>query len=46
MLTAIRSFSEIRSAQKVIILGDMLELGEKAEAENIRILQELKSIKP
>ena len=46
MLTAIQSFSEIRSEQKVIILGDMLELGEKAESEHIKILQELKSIKP
>ena len=46
MLTAIQSFSEISSEQKVIILGDMLELGEKAESEHIRILQELKSIKP
>jgi UDP-N-acetylmuramoyl-tripeptide--D-alanyl-D-alanine ligase len=46
MLTAIQSFSEIKSEQKVIILGDMLELGDKTESEHIRVLQELKSIKP
>lgn len=46
MITAIQSFSEIRSDQKVIILGDMLELGDKTESEHIKVLQELKSIKP
>jgi UDP-N-acetylmuramoyl-tripeptide--D-alanyl-D-alanine ligase len=46
MQTAIQSFSEIKSDQKVIILGDMLELGEKSESEHIKVLQELKSIKP
>jgi UDP-N-acetylmuramoyl-tripeptide--D-alanyl-D-alanine ligase len=46
MFTAIQSFSEIRSDQKVIILGDMLELGDKTESEHIKVLQELKSIKP
>lgn len=46
MYTAIQSFSEIRSDQKVIILGDMLELGDKTESEHIKVLQELKSIRP
>lgn len=46
MATAIQSFSEIKSDQKVIILGDMLELGNKTESEHIKVLQELKSIKP
>jgi UDP-N-acetylmuramoyl-tripeptide--D-alanyl-D-alanine ligase len=46
MYTAIQSFSEIRSDQKVIILGDMLELGVKTESEHNKVLQELKSIKP
>ena len=46
MVTAIQSFSEIISGQKVIILGDMLELGDKTESEHNKVLQELKSIKP
>jgi UDP-N-acetylmuramoyl-tripeptide--D-alanyl-D-alanine ligase len=46
MYTAIQSFSEIKSDQKVIILGDMLELGDKTESEHIKVLQELKSIRP
>jgi UDP-N-acetylmuramoyl-tripeptide--D-alanyl-D-alanine ligase len=46
MYRAIQSFSEIESEQKVIILGDMLELGDKTESEHIKVLQELKSIKP
>jgi UDP-N-acetylmuramoyl-tripeptide--D-alanyl-D-alanine ligase len=44
--TAIHSFSELKSDHKVIILGDMLELGEKTESEHIKVLQELKSLKP
>jgi len=46
MLTSVYSFSELKSANKAIILGDMLELGEKTESEHIKVLQELKSLKP
>jgi UDP-N-acetylmuramoyl-tripeptide--D-alanyl-D-alanine ligase len=46
MITAIHSFNDIASEHKLIILGDMLELGDKTEAEHIKILQELKSLKP
>jgi UDP-N-acetylmuramoyl-tripeptide--D-alanyl-D-alanine ligase len=45
MLTAIHSFSELKSEYKLIILGDMLELGEKTDSEHIKVLQELKSLK-
>jgi UDP-N-acetylmuramoyl-tripeptide--D-alanyl-D-alanine ligase len=43
MMLAIKSFSEIREAKKVIILGDMLELGEKSEEEHTMVLDALKS---
>jgi len=46
MQTAIDSFAELKSARKLIILGDMLELGDKTECEHIKVLQELKSLKP
>ncbi len=46
MVMAIRSFSALHSDHKMIILGDMLELGEKSEPEHLRILEELKSLKP
>jgi UDP-N-acetylmuramoyl-tripeptide--D-alanyl-D-alanine ligase len=43
MLLAIDSFSAIKSDKKIIILGDMLELGEKSEEEHIRVLNMLQS---
>ena len=46
MHKAIDSFSGIMSAPKLIILGDMLELGDKTECEHEKVLQELKSLKP
>jgi UDP-N-acetylmuramoyl-tripeptide--D-alanyl-D-alanine ligase len=46
MLTSIHSFEELKSDNKVIILGDMLELGDKSDSEHIKVLQELKSLKP
>lgn len=46
MINAIRSFNNLASEHKLIILGDMLELGDKTEAEHERILQELKSLNP
>jgi UDP-N-acetylmuramoyl-tripeptide--D-alanyl-D-alanine ligase len=43
MLSALESFMEIQSESKLVILGDMLELGEKSEVEHIRLLNVLKS---
>ena len=39
MALAITSFNEIKALKKVLILGDMLELGEKSMDEHARILQ-------
>lgn len=46
MMLAIKSFSELGDRNKVFILGDMLELGEKSEEEHQKILDELVSLKP
>ncbi|MBK9390633.1 MAG: UDP-N-acetylmuramoyl-tripeptide--D-alanyl-D-alanine ligase [Bacteroidetes bacterium] len=46
MVTAIHAFKDLASDNKLIILGDMLELGDKTEAEHERVLQELKSLNP
>ncbi|MBI5008789.1 MAG: hypothetical protein HZB98_03890 [Bacteroidia bacterium] len=46
MITAIQSFAGMAAEHKLIILGDMLELGDKTEAEHIKVLQELESVKP
>lgn len=43
MYLAMKSFSEIKAERKIIILGDMLELGEKSEEEHIKVLNELQS---
>lgn len=40
---AINNFSKIKSANKVAILGDMLELGSETEAEHLRIIELLAS---
>jgi UDP-N-acetylmuramoyl-tripeptide--D-alanyl-D-alanine ligase len=42
MNKALESFAEIKAEKKLIILGDMLELGEKAEEEHVNILKNLK----
>lgn len=44
MLMAIRSFSGIEGSNKLIILGDMLELGEKSGDEHVRILEEIEAL--
>ncbi|HKK42348.1 MAG TPA: cyanophycin synthetase, partial [Bacteroidales bacterium] len=41
MSAALESFSSIAADRKMIILGDMLELGEKAEEEHNKLLAEL-----
>lgn len=43
MLLAIDSFSAITTDRKIIILGDMLELGEKSEEEHLKVLNTLQS---
>ena len=45
MALAITSFAEIKAENKVFILGDMLELGEKSEDEHKKILKMLLSQK-
>jgi UDP-N-acetylmuramoyl-tripeptide--D-alanyl-D-alanine ligase len=45
MYFAVKSFSEIKANRKLIIMGDMLELGEKSEEEHIKLIDELHSQK-
>jgi UDP-N-acetylmuramoyl-tripeptide--D-alanyl-D-alanine ligase len=40
---ALESFNELKPAKKFIILGDMLELGEKAPEEHLNILKIIKT---
>jgi UDP-N-acetylmuramoyl-tripeptide--D-alanyl-D-alanine ligase len=42
MVKALESFNELKAEKKLIILGDMLELGEKASEEHYNILKDLK----
>jgi UDP-N-acetylmuramoyl-tripeptide--D-alanyl-D-alanine ligase len=44
MLNALDSFHEIKSEKKLIILGDMLELGWKSEEEHLLLINKLKSL--
>jgi UDP-N-acetylmuramoyl-tripeptide--D-alanyl-D-alanine ligase len=44
MLHAIVSFSELKGRDKLLILGDMLELGEKSDEEHLRILELVRSL--
>ena len=43
MNAALESFSGIKGDRKLVIAGDMLELGEKSEEEHTRFINELKS---
>lgn len=43
MTSAIRSFSELKEPRKMVILGDMLELGETSAEEHSRIISLLHS---
>jgi UDP-N-acetylmuramoyl-tripeptide--D-alanyl-D-alanine ligase len=47
MLAVLKSFSglEVEAGRKLAILGDMLELGEKAEEEHAKVLTELRNQK-
>jgi UDP-N-acetylmuramoyl-tripeptide--D-alanyl-D-alanine ligase len=44
MMMAIKSFSELYGDDKLVILGDMLELGEKSDDEHLKIIKALKSM--
>lgn len=44
MHSALESFAGIQADNKLVILGDMLELGEKSEEEHIKLLDELRSL--
>ena len=46
MMAAIESFNELKTSKKILILGDMLELGDKSDEEHLRILEALRSMKP
>jgi UDP-N-acetylmuramoyl-tripeptide--D-alanyl-D-alanine ligase len=43
MNSALKSFSGIQTDDKILILGDMLELGEKSEEEHIKLLEAIQS---
>jgi len=43
---SVRSFFELKTSRKVLILGDMLELGEKSDEEHLKLLNEIKSFNP
>lgn len=43
MHSSLSSFSGLKASRKLVILGDMLELGEKSEDEHRKILKELES---
>jgi len=45
MFFALESFEEVKAEKKLVILGDMLELGEESEEEHIRLVDELKKLK-
>jgi UDP-N-acetylmuramoyl-tripeptide--D-alanyl-D-alanine ligase len=44
MTAALESFAYITAGSKAVVLGDMLELGEKSEEEHAKILNLLKSL--
>jgi UDP-N-acetylmuramyl pentapeptide synthase len=45
MRAAIKSFSELKAGKKVLILGDMLELGERSEEEHRKLLDDIRKVK-
>lgn len=42
MALALKSFSELKAGRKAVILGDMLELGEKSEEEHLKLVDQIK----
>jgi len=45
MALALKSFSELKAGKKAVILGDMLELGEKSEEEHLKLIEQIKPLK-
>jgi UDP-N-acetylmuramoyl-tripeptide--D-alanyl-D-alanine ligase len=46
MMLVLKSFFELKTTKRVLILGDMLELGDKSEEEHLKVLEALQSLKP
>lgn len=46
MMLALKAFFELKTTRRVLILGDMLELGDKSEEEHLKLLEALQSLKP
>jgi len=46
MMAAVKSFFELKTNRKVLILGDMLELGDKSEEEHTKLLEAIRPLKP
>jgi UDP-N-acetylmuramoyl-tripeptide--D-alanyl-D-alanine ligase len=46
MALALSSFSEITTDHKIVILGDMLELGDKTDDEHLKVLNLIRANKP
>lgn len=46
MMLALKSFFDLKASRKVLILGDMLELGDKSEEEHLKLLKAVKLLKP
>ncbi len=44
MENALNFFAKVKSGKKVVILGDMLELGKESEAEHVKLLDALSSM--
>jgi len=46
MMAALKSFFELKTSRKVLILGDMLELGDKSEEEHTKLLEAIRPLNP
>lgn len=46
MQVSVKSFSELKADKKILILGDMLELGEKSEEEHLKLLDTIRLVNP
>lgn len=46
MMAALKSFFELKTSRKVLILGDMLELGDKSEEEHTKLLDAIRPLNP
>jgi UDP-N-acetylmuramoyl-tripeptide--D-alanyl-D-alanine ligase len=46
MMLSVKSFFDLKTTRKILILGDMLELGDKSEEEHLKLLSEIKPLNP